>query len=220
MKQILFLPFVLLGLMCGAQTIVTDPVADGLIAANGAAQNSRLDNMNNHLTLIQAAQTAALANLTFINTIQNDIYNGLKTVSSTLRNATDIIVCGEIANNIYTWQSKMISAAGSDPVLLAFAEKSEYQVILKATDLITYIQTTILHEGSDLLIDAGDRAKLINHVKDELSVICGASYGAYRAVWTAGKVGLLKSLNPYKGYINMDKIYAQQALQNFNSILK
>lgn len=188
-----------------AQALVTDPINEAQTLLNGQAQNSRLDQMNNHESAIQKAQLAAVANLAFINDIQNKIYNGLTQVSSILKNAADIVYCGQLLKQVMNYQVKMVTNAGNNPLLLAFAENSEYSFITKGYDLVSYIRTTILHEGKDLLMDAGDRARLLMHVKYELQLMVGISYTAAQAVWMARQIGILQSLNPWKGYINLDK---------------
>jgi hypothetical protein len=202
---IFILAIVLTAAHARSQEIVIDPVNEAQTLLNGQSQNNRLDQMNSHESAIQKAQLAAVANLTFINDIQNKIYKGLTQVSSVLRNAADIAYCGRLLAQIVDYQAKIVTNAGNDPLLLAFAENSEYNFITRGYDLVGYISTTIMHEGSDLLMDAGDRARLLMHLKYELQLMAGISYTASQAVWMARQIGILQSLNPWKGYINLDK---------------
>jgi len=188
-----------------SQELVIDPINEAQTALNGSMQNSRLDQMNNHESIIQKAQLAAVANLTFINDVQTKIYNGLTQVSAILKNAADIVYCSQLLKQVVDYQAKIVTNAGNNPLLLAFAENSEYGFITRGYNLVSYISTTVMHQGSDLLMDAGDRARLLMHVKYELQLMVGISYTAAQAVWMARQIGIVQSLNPWKGYVNLDK---------------
>lgn len=54
-------------------------------------------------------------------------------------------------------------------------------------------------------MDAGERAKIIHKVMTEMLILRSLTYGMYRAMYYAQMRGVLRSLNPFQGYINMDE---------------
>jgi phage-related protein len=53
-------------------------------------------------------------------------------------------------------------------------------------------------------MDSGERAKIINQILNELMILRSYTYGMYRAMYFAQMKGLMKALNPFQGYINLD----------------
>ena len=53
-------------------------------------------------------------------------------------------------------------------------------------------------------MDAGERAKILNTILNELLILRSYSYGMYRSMHFASMRGLFNSLNPFQGYIEMD----------------
>jgi hypothetical protein len=66
-----------------------------------------------------------------------------------------------------------------------------------------------------MMMDAGQRAELINFIVTELRVIRGLAYTASRQMYWAKMDGIFRSLNPFAGYINQDKQIADDILRNY-----
>jgi hypothetical protein len=63
-------------------------------------------------------------------------------------------------------------------------------------------------------MDSGERAKLLNRIVTELTILRGVAYGMYRSMYWAKQRGILNSLNPYAGFINIDKRIADDIVRN------
>jgi hypothetical protein len=63
-------------------------------------------------------------------------------------------------------------------------------------------------------MDSGERAKLLNRIRTELMILRGVAYGMQRTMFWAKQRGILNSLNPYAGYINIDKRIADDIIRN------
>lgn len=198
-----------------AQQLTIDPVMTGTMILGGSQQNSRLDEMKSHQTTIQQYQQLAVAQLGFINDFQQKMYTGLTQVAGAVKDAKNIVEAANIVDDIIKYQLQVVKYAQGDPLLLLFAEKTESDFKNRALDLVLYVTTVALKGGKDMLMDAGQRSQLVNHVVLELRLIRGLAYTASRQMYWAQLNGILNSINPYGGFVSKDKQIANQILSTF-----
>lgn len=201
-----------------AQAVYVDPTTAAAMAVHSGIINGQLNTTNNKLTLIQTGQLAVTGQLTAVNSLQKDIYKGLSEVSSVMTNLLAIKDIAEISNDIVSDVNKAASLAQSDPVLLLFAQQGATEFKTRATKLAAEVSTFVLQGGQSNLMDSGERAKLLNRIVNELSIIRGVAYGMYRTMYYAKMRGILKSLNPYAGFINIDRQIGDNILQNAKTL--
>lgn len=197
-----------------AQAVYVDPTTAAAMAVHSGIINGQLNTTNNKLTLIQTGQLAVTGQLTAVNALQKDIYKGLSEVSSVMTNLLAIKDIAEISSDIVTDVNKAASLAQSDPVLLLFAQQGATEFKTRATALAAEVSTFVLQGGQSNLMDSGERAKLLNRIVNELSIIRGVAYGMYRTMYYAKMRSILNSLNPYAGFINIDRQIGDNILQN------
>ncbi|MEX2565730.1 MAG: hypothetical protein WD431_07310, partial [Cyclobacteriaceae bacterium] len=147
---------------------------------------------------------AVTGNLTVVNTMQEKLYAGLTEVSAILSNLANVKEIARIANGISGDVHDIMELAGENPVFLVFAEQNATLFQQRATALALEVQQFALKGGRENLMDAGERAKIINTILNELLILRSYTYGMYRTMQFASMKGLLKSLNPFQGYIEMD----------------
>jgi len=195
----------LLGHQTEAQRLVLDPALLAATIAGDVSQNNRLDEMKEHQTAIERAQKLAVAELVFINDWQKKMYEGLTEVAAVLKDLRQIKDAGVIIGDIVEYQKKTANYAADAPHLVLFAEKSEVEFVKKASGLVVYISTVALQGGKDMLMDAGERAKLINHIVTELRLIRALAWSAQKQMYWASKDKLWRLINPWQSYVNQDK---------------
>lgn len=198
-----------------AQQLTIDPIMTGTMIVGGVEQNNRLNTMKDHQTMIERYQSLAVTQLGFINQWQKKMYDGLSQVSSAVRDSKNILEATDIVNDIIKYQLETAKYAKGDPLLLIFAQKTEADFKAKALDMVLYISTVALKGGKDMLMDAGQRAELINHIVTDLRVIRGLAYTASRQMYWAKMDGIFRSLNPFAGYVNQDQQIANDILRNY-----
>jgi len=197
------------------QQLTVDPIMTATVAIGGSQQNSRLDEMKDHQTKIQQYQALAVTQLGFINQWQKKMYDGLTTVAAVVRDSKNVLEATSIVNDIIKYQLDAADYAKGNPLLIIFAQKTEAEFKGKALNLVLYISTTALKGGKDMMMDAGQRAELINFIVTELRVIRGLAYTASRQMYWAKMDGIFRSLNPFAGYVNQDKQIADDILRNY-----
>jgi hypothetical protein len=82
------------------------------------------------------------------------------------------------------------------------------------TALVSDISGFVLKEGNNMLADYNARDQLLRKIIQQLQIIDGLSYGAWRAMYWAAERGVLASANPFANWINKDKNFANQIIIN------
>jgi hypothetical protein len=205
MKILPFLLFwITFSMASKAQSIYIDPAVSGATAAHAGIMNTQLNATKEKLTLIERGQLAVTGQLAIVNSMQDKIYKGLSQVSSVLSNLSDVKEIARITIGMTDDLNKGMEIARKNPVYLVFAEEQARFFKERATKLALEVSTFVLKGGADNLMDSGERSKLINNVLTEMLILRSLTYGMYRAMYYAQMRGLMRSLNPFQGYINMD----------------
>jgi hypothetical protein len=203
MKTLTILLFLFTCFRTNAQVYV-DPAVSAAQATHAAVINTQLNNTNERLTLIERGQLAVTGNLTVVNALQEKLYAGLTEVSAILTNLSSIREIARIANGISGDVRDIMDLARENPVFLVFAEQNAALFQQRATALALEVQQFALKGGADNLMDAGERAKILQTILNEMLILRSYTYGMYRSMYFAGMRGLFRSLNPFQGYIEMD----------------
>lgn len=194
--------------------IYIDPTTAGAMAAHSGIINGQLNRTNDNLTLIQRGQLAVTGQLVIVNDLQRQIYKGLSEVSSAVRSLLAIQDIAEITVDIVSDVNKAVGLAQSNPLLLLFAENGAREFKRRGTALSVEVSSFVLQGGLNNLMDAGERAKLLNRIRTELMILRGVAYGLQRTMYWAKQRGIINSLNPYAGFINIDKQIADDIVRN------
>ncbi|MEJ5962905.1 hypothetical protein [Pedobacter immunditicola] len=194
--------------------IYVDPTTAGAMAFHSGVINGQLNKTNDNLTLIQRGQLAVTGQLVIVNDLQQQIYRGLSEVSGAVRSLLAIQDIAEISVDIVTDVNKAVSLAQSNPALLLFAEGGAREFKRRGTALAAEVSSFVLQGGVNNLMDSGERAKLLNRIRTELMILRGVAYGMQRTMFWAKQRGILNSLNPYAGYINIDMQIADDIIRN------
>ncbi|TCD07690.1 hypothetical protein EZ449_14235 [Pedobacter frigidisoli] len=218
MKILLFYLLFLLAGQRAVGQIYVDPATSAAVAAHAGVINSQLNATTDKLTLIQRAQLAITGELVVVNSLQQDIYRGLSEVSSVMRSLLSVQDIYSISEDIVSDLNKSLAISRDNPALLLFAESGAREFKARATRLAAEVSSFVLLGGKNNLMDSGERAKLLNRIVNELSIIRGVSYGIYRAMFWARQRGIWNLLNPYASFINTDRRIADQILSQTKTL--
>ena len=200
-------PFIcsLVSLFGYGQILTTDPALTAAHIANGTIENSSMSEIKDKQTSIETLQATTASTVSFINDWQQKTYNGLLYVSATVKNAYQIYQCYLILQSILKNESEMMTVSKSNPVALAFALKFQAEMVTRASDSYAQIAELIIRENdSKLLMDAGERVRLLNQIMLDLQVIEALSSSSlFRVKWAVSQ-GIINTLNPFRGIVNQD----------------
>jgi len=214
MYRLFFVLLLQLGSLAGHAQIYVDPAVAAATAAHSGLINSQLRRNNEHLSLIQRGQLAVTGELALVNNLQGQIYRGLSEVSSALRSVVAVTDIAQTAVDIFSQGQKAVDIAKSNPLLLLFAEQGIREFRTRAIALSAEVSSFVLQGGSGNLMDSGERAKLLGRIREQLLILRGIAFGMQRTMFWASQRGILNSLNPYAGFVNMDKRIADDILSN------
>lgn len=188
-----------------SQEIVIDPTLSAALIINGTTEDNSLDSIKKNQLAIQQLQLATIATVNFINDWQKKTYEGLQYISTSVRNVYQVYECGRLLKKIYENEAAMLEEAKKNPLALAFATKTQTEMISRAIGMYNQIQQLILKEGdTKLLMDAGERTKLMNEILRSLSVVNAYAYSSYLKVRLVVRQGLINSINPFANVVNRD----------------
>lgn len=212
MKTIFFFLLMILGSVKLQAQIYVDPTTSAAMATQSVMINSQLSSSGEKLTLLQRAQLAVSAELGIANDLQSRIFRGLSEVSSAVSSLLAVADIYDITQDIIRDGQKAVAVAGKNPALLLFAQSGAEEFHARALRLSAQVSSFVLHASRDNLMDSGERAKLLGKIVTELSIIRGVVYGIYRVMYWASIRGFWNSINPYAGFINLDKRIADEVL--------
>jgi uncharacterized Zn ribbon protein len=203
----LLLPFAFYLLPCTAQEVVFDPQHFESVVANGVVRSSAETTHDQYLGKINT-------NVSSVVLAQTIIYNGLSNVNSALKDGLEVKNMAVITEDMISYINQALDLAKAQPYLLLFADNIATEMKQRAVKLVTDVSGYVLKEGDNVLADYNSRDQLLRKVTTQLQILDGLAYGAWRAMYWAKEKGIIASLNPYANYINRDKLFVAQIIQN------
>lgn len=194
--------------------IVIDPQHAAAVGENGAVRSGAEVLHNNYLGKIKKDLENINVNAGSVVLAQDMVYNALANVNSALKNGMAVKNMAVIVADITNYLTKCIAIARSEPYLLLFASNMESSIRVRALALVGDVSGFVLKEGSNVLADYNGRDQLLRTVIQQLQIIDGLAYGAWRAMFWAGQRGIIASANPYSAWINKDQAFVSQIIAN------
>lgn len=220
MKELILLILMIPPFLFSKAQIYTDPAVAAATNAHASVMNRQLDHVNDNLTLIQRGQFTVTGQLQIVNDLQDKIYKGLSEVSAVVRSLLSVKEIAGVTVDIIEDVEKAMVLAKGNPALLLFAEAGAREFKNRATNLATEVGAFVLKDGKENLMDSGERAKLLNRILTEMTILRGVAYGLHRNMYWAKQRGILNSLNPYAKFINLDKQIADDVIRNSRLVKK
>jgi len=197
-----------------AQEYVIDPQYLLSVESNQAVRMSAEQTHNQYLDKINNNLNNLNINVGSVVTAQTIIYNGLANVNSALKDGLEVKYMATTVSDMISYLGQALALAKSQPYLLLFATGIANDMKVRAVALVSDVSGFVLKEGSNVLADYNGRDQLLRKVTMQLQLLDSLAYGAWRAMYWANQQGILASINPWQAYINKDKFFVQQIIQN------
>jgi len=211
---ILLLLFSLHLLPCFAQEVVFDPQHFVSVTENGVVRSSAESTHDQYLGKINTNINNLNTNVGSVVLAQTIIYNGLANVNSALKDGLEVKNMAVIVADMTSYIDQALELAKAQPYLLLFADNIAAEMKQHALLLVTDISGYVLKEGDNVLADYNARDQLMRMVTQQLQLLDGLAYGAWRAMYWAKERGIIASLDPYANFINRDKAIVSRIIQN------
>ncbi|MGF7079019.1 hypothetical protein [Mucilaginibacter sp. UYCu711] len=210
----LIIPLLFVVQIATAQQYVIDPQHLASAIANGAARSSAEAAHEQYLTKINNNLNDLNVNAGSVVLAQTMIYQGLSNVNSALKDGLEVKYMAVVVADMTGYISQTLSMAKSEPYLLLFANNIAAEMRVRSLALVTDVSGYVLKEGNNVLADYNARDQLLHKVMQELQILDGLAYGAWKAMYWAKERGIIASLNPFAGFISRDKTFVSQIIQN------
>jgi len=215
MKNILFILFsFFVAGPCFAQQYVIDYQHLIAVSENGAVRSSAESAHGQYLGKINSNINDLNTNAGSVVLAQTMIYEALSNVNSALKNGLEVKNMAVIIADMTGYINQALALAKSDPALLLFAGKISAEMKTRSFALVTDVSGYVLKSGNNVLADYGSRDELLRKVTQELQILDGLAYGAWKAMFWAKERGVIASLDPFAAYISRDRQFVSQIIQN------
>jgi hypothetical protein len=176
------------------------------------SENKLQNEARNNQTLVtanEATNKTMLANL-------KDTYRTLQRRYNTLGTAIDAanigIRAGPMVSRIVANQAQLYQLAQHNPAILPLAYQTEVEFVAKAHSLVNYLLGLSAAIGNVNQMKMSDRKILFDFMITELSRIDDLSRNLASAMQYVNLNGLVRSLNPFQDYVDMDKSLIQDII--------
>ncbi|NHA02533.1 hypothetical protein G7092_01930 [Mucilaginibacter sp. HC2] len=214
MKAFLLLAFGFLYSVAMAQEMVIDPQHLLVVQENQAVRMAAEGTHQDYLKKINDNVNTINANESSVVAAQTLIYNALANVNSVLKDGLMAKQIARTTTDIIYYLNESMMLAKDDPLLLLVTVKIQNEFGPKATAMVSDISGFILKSDGNVLADYNGRDQLLRRVVQQLQILDGMAYGTWKAMYWAKERGVLKTLNPFASYINKDRAFAAQIIQN------
>ncbi|WP_454801360.1 hypothetical protein [Mucilaginibacter phyllosphaerae] len=197
-----------------AQQYVIDPWHLNAVAQNASVRSSAESTHEQYLGKINNNINDLNTNIGAVVLAQTMIYEGLSNVNSALKNGLVVKNMAVTVADMTYYINQALAMARSEPYLLTFANNVAAEMRQRALALVSDVSAYVLKDGNNVLADYNARDELLRKVTQQLQILDGLAYGAWKAMYWAKERGIIASINPYAGFINQDKTFVTPIIQN------
>ena len=214
MKNLLFILFVMPALPALCQVNTIDVIGmHQLIDESKSEHTQQVDAKNQ-----QALNTAnEQANLSLLQKMKN-MYRTLQQRYNSIGTAINIAEIGldatPMVKHIISYQGQIVALVEKNPAVAILGYQTEVEFVEKAEALSGYLAGLTLSLGDINQMKASDRKLLFDYVSSELSSIQNLSGNMLGLLQYADLSSVLRALNPFQSYVNMDQAVIKNILNN------
>ncbi|GAC1312178.1 MAG: hypothetical protein NVSMB24_33180 [Mucilaginibacter sp.] len=197
-----------------AQQYVFDPQYFASVESNQAVRSAAEGTHDQYLGKIKNNIDDVNTNVGSVVLAQTIIYNGLANVNSALKDGLEVKYMATITADMINYLQQALELAKSQPYLILFATNIADEMKLRAVGMVGEVSSYVLKSGNNVLADYNSRDQLLKKITTTLQILDGLAYGAWRAMYWAKERGIFASVNPWENYINKDKYFVQEIINN------
>ncbi|RZJ23699.1 MAG: hypothetical protein EON51_02135 [Acinetobacter sp.] len=222
MKSIILIIIALLGIntaLYSQQNSLNVPAIHQLVGNSSTEFDKQVDARNK-----QGITTAnEEMNKTYLAKLKNK-YRELQQRYSLLGTAIDAANIGlqatPMVNSIIKSQTEIYRLAEQNPAIVFIAYQTEIEFLQKSRSLIYYLIGLSASVGAVNQMKQADRKILFDFILLELSGIQDLSRGLVNAIQYSNLSSLIRLLNPFQDYIDMDKSIVNDIITNAKYLKK
>jgi hypothetical protein len=201
---LIFVAFLLILKDSYAQRVVFDKGHLDIVNSNAASRLAAELSYHASLEQIRKNTDDIAINLTSVSLVQTMIHRSLTEVNEALKDGIQVKQMAFLIDDIYRYSREAVELAKGNPELMLFAEASTQQLKYRGIKILGEVSSVVLQQKENVLMNYNVRDELIRKVIDELRIMNALIYGIRQNMYWAKARGVIKSINPYRQYIDKD----------------
>ena len=201
---LIFVAFLLILKDSYAQRVVFDKGHLDIVNSNAASRLAAELSYHASLEQIRKNTDDIAINLTSVSLVQTMIHRSLTEVNEALKDGIQVKQMAFLIDDIYRYSREAVELAKGNPELMLFAEASTQQLKYRGIKILGEVSSVVLQQKENVLMNYNVRDELIRKVIDELQIMNALIYGIRQNMYWAKARGVIKSINPYRQYIDKD----------------
>lgn len=201
---LIFVAFLLILKDSYAQRVVFDKGHLDIVNSNAASRLAAELSYHASLEQIRKNTDDIAINLTSVSLVQTMIHRSLTEVNEALKDDIQVKQMAFLIDDIYRYSREAVELAKGNPELMLFAEASTQQLKYRGIKILGEVSSVVLQQKENVLMNYNVRDELIRKVIDELRIMNALIYGIRQNMYWAKARGVIKSINPYRQYIDKD----------------
>lgn len=214
MRTVLTLLALCLTLSAFSQQSTIDVVEMHQLIDQSQNEHTQQVNARNNQATVNANEQA---NLTLLEKLKN-VYRTLQQRYNMLSTAINVANIGleatPMVEQIVSYQGQIVKLVEKNPAVAVLGLRSEIEFVEKAEGLLGYVAGLTLSIGDVNQMKASDRKLLFDYVVRQLSQIQELSGNLVNTLSYSNLSSVLRALNPFQNYVDMDKNMAEDIIQN------
>ncbi|MBE9599897.1 hypothetical protein [Pedobacter sp. MC2016-24] len=168
----------------------------------------------NHQALVSANEYQNKTMLARLKNRYRELQERYQALGTILTAANIGINAMPMVDHIIANQIGIYEIAADDPAFLAIAYTSEVEFVNKGRSLVNYLIGLSANIGAINQMKISDRKVLFDFILTELNLIQNLSANLLMSMQFKQANGLIKSINPFQGYIDQDKAIVSDIIRN------
>lgn len=208
MKKILFTYSLLLTAYSLQAQLYNIFIHNDMIATqseNNTVQFAYNELYNSTLTDIKNSRNKTMQNMGVVEEVQRKIYNSLTNVDAAISNGKTLYSAFKKVPKIYDNLIQTAQLSIGKPYLLGIVSEQANLFYARINKLIDYIQTLVLSNDENILINQTDRSKFVSEVYTDINILYSISLSMVNDFKIYNLQDAINKIYPWKMYYNMDK---------------
>ncbi len=176
--------------------------------------------LQNQTKAINDNMTQINDNMNKVILIKDMVYRYLTEVNEVLKDGRQIRYIISLVDNIIQESRGAINDVADAPEYLVFTTKSVNMLRLQSVALFSEITDLINRGGSEVMMNNGTRDALLTEIIIRLRLIRGALYNMRSTIRWAKFDGFWKGANPFRTWINQDKLVINRIIRDYEYLMR
>jgi len=147
---------------------------------------------------------------------KNVIYNSLVNVNNALRDGRQAKYIVKMLQDISTESNNILKLSQQYPQYVPLASKSISMATRLTVDIYTYLADIVLSSNGENLLNSYKRQILIDKISTRVNLLFGTLLIIKRSIERGASLGLLYSYNPFRLWINRDRLIVEDIIRQAN----